>query len=197
MNRKKFEKTGHCECGGEIKSRKIDRFTKILYCDNFDGEHKPFFEISENCMEHDFEQKKRIHSNDTIHYYNQCKTCYSAKAIKKKEVIRFAGLKDFVVYENYSKEKLEGFTKANDLKHRHKLKYIESRRKKMNEYYATHTWKQKRLQRLKIDNFICLRCLGKATEVHHKNYDNFRQEKMEDLESLCHPCHEVRHNRKF
>lgn len=61
------------------------------------------------------------------------------------------------------------------------------------EYINSAAWK--RIRKLKIDQVggKCERChISKWSvrlEVHHKNYKNFKHERLEDLEVLCPKCH--------
>jgi hypothetical protein len=57
-------------------------------------------------------------------------------------------------------------------------------------------WKRKRYVVLKRDNWTCLRCGGRATQVHHKKYarTNIGREPIEWLESVCDQCHKSSHS---
>ncbi len=65
------------------------------------------------------------------------------------------------------------------------------------EYLSGQVWKNKRIKVLKRDKYICQRCEGWATEVHHKTYKRWGKEKLEDLESLCSDCHKTHHRVEF
>ena len=61
------------------------------------------------------------------------------------------------------------------------------------KYINSDNWKKSdvRLQKLKIANYICEVCNeNSANEVHHKTYENFKNEKAEDLLAICTDCHE-------
>lgn len=60
-------------------------------------------------------------------------------------------------------------------------------------YLQSDTWKNKRIKVLKRDKYICQRCEGNATQVHHKTYKRWGKEKLDDLESICQECHESHH----
>ena len=62
------------------------------------------------------------------------------------------------------------------------------------DYLQSEEWKNKRLIILKRDNFKCVDCGKKATEVHHLNY-NFLHTSEEEkyCVSLCKECHKKRH----
>ena len=63
------------------------------------------------------------------------------------------------------------------------------------EYLKTDEWKDKRNERLRLDNHICTMCGGDAANVHHKNYNSIFNENMEDITSLCLPCHKAQHGK--
>lgn len=70
-----------------------------------------------------------------------------------------------------------------------------------NEYYRyihSEAWNQKRLERLRIDGYVCQDCEADnvALDVHHLTYDNFGNELMGDLISLCRDCHNIRHGKQ-
>ena len=65
-----------------------------------------------------------------------------------------------------------------------------------NEYLKSDAWKRKRYVVLKRDNWRCVYCGGRATQVHHKKYarKNIGKEPIEWLVSVCKPCHERQHH---
>lgn len=64
-----------------------------------------------------------------------------------------------------------------------------------NVYLKSDEWKRKRYVVLKRDNWRCVYCGNRATQVHHKRYAkrNIGKEPIEWLVSVCKPCHEARH----
>ena len=60
------------------------------------------------------------------------------------------------------------------------------------EYLKSEWWQSLRLQALKRDNYICVKCKNvKATEVHHTRYDhNETPWEIHCIISLCGKCHE-------
>ena len=60
------------------------------------------------------------------------------------------------------------------------------------EYRKSPAWKVKRDAVLQRDGGQCV-CGAKATEVHHKTYDNIGKEPLSDLVMLCKLCHERIH----
>ena len=76
----------------------------------------------------------------------------------------------------------------------------EKRRKSRRDYYRnvylkSDAWRRKRYVVLKRDNWICVYCGERATQVHHTRYAkyNIGKEPIEWLESVCKSCHEDLH----
>ncbi|MBS1519473.1 MAG: hypothetical protein JST50_00640 [Bacteroidetes bacterium] len=72
-------------------------------------------------------------------------------------------------------------------------------RKRRRDYYRDYlksdAWKRKRYVVLKRDNWRCVYCGGRATQVHHTKYAryNIGREPIEWLVSVCNDCHESVH----
>lgn len=63
-----------------------------------------------------------------------------------------------------------------------------------NEYLHSEAWDRKRYVVLKRDNWRCVHCGARATQVHHRKYArNIGREPIEWLESVCDSCHENIH----
>ena len=64
------------------------------------------------------------------------------------------------------------------------------------EYLKSDAWQRKRYVVLKRDNWRCVYCGGRATQVHHKKYAkyNIGREPIEWLVSVCKDCHESIHH---
>ena len=64
-----------------------------------------------------------------------------------------------------------------------------------NVYLKSDGWKRKRYIVLKRDNWRCVYCGKKATQVHHKKYakKNIGKEPIKWLVSICKPCHDKQH----
>ena len=73
-------------------------------------------------------------------------------------------------------------------------------RKRRHHYYRNHylksdAWQRKRYVVLKRDNWRCVYCGARATEVHHKRYaKNIGREPIEWLVSVCQNCHHSIHH---
>lgn len=78
--------------------------------------------------------------------------------------------------------------------------FFELKRKKRRDYYVnvylkSDAWQRKRYVVLKRDNWRCVYCGAKATQVHHTRYAkyNIGKEPIEWLVSVCSSCHEKQH----
>ena len=61
-------------------------------------------------------------------------------------------------------------------------------------YINSKAWKEKRKEKLSVQN-CCEMCgNSESLHVHHNNYANFKNEKMEDLNVVCSKCHSDIHN---
>ena len=71
-----------------------------------------------------------------------------------------------------------------------------ARRDYYREYLKTDAWKRKRYVVLKRDNWKCVKCGNKATQVHHKRYLKYKigKEPIQWLVSLCADCHKKAHS---
>jgi hypothetical protein len=79
---------------------------------------------------------------------------------------------------------------------------FEKKRQKRKKYYRenylqSEDWKRKRHVVLKRDNWKCVYCGKKASEVHHKRYArvNIGKEPIEWLISVCPKCHAMQHEK--
>ena len=65
-----------------------------------------------------------------------------------------------------------------------------------NVYLKSEAWKRKRFVVLKRDNWRCVYCGERATQVHHTRYAkrNIGKEPIEWLVSICKKCHESIHS---
>lgn len=64
-----------------------------------------------------------------------------------------------------------------------------------NVYLKSDEWQPKRYVVFKRDNWRCVYCGERATEVHHKRYAkrNIGKEAIEWIVSICKTCHERKH----
>jgi 5-methylcytosine-specific restriction endonuclease McrA len=64
-----------------------------------------------------------------------------------------------------------------------------------NVYLKSDAWQRKRYVVLKRDNWQCVYCGARATQVHHKRYakKNIGKEPIKWLVSVCKSCHDKKH----
>lgn len=63
-----------------------------------------------------------------------------------------------------------------------------------NNYLQSEAWQRKRYLVLKRDNWRCVYCGERATQVHHLKYaKNIGQEPIDWLASVCDECHKAKH----
>ena len=63
-----------------------------------------------------------------------------------------------------------------------------------NNYLKSDAWRRKRFVVLRRDNYRCVYCGDKATQVHHTRYArNIGREPIDWLESVCRECHDGLH----
>ncbi len=64
-----------------------------------------------------------------------------------------------------------------------------------NDYLKSEAWRRKRYVVMRRDNWRCVYCGAKATQVHHKRYlyKNIGKEPIDWLVSVCKPCHDKIH----
>ena len=62
------------------------------------------------------------------------------------------------------------------------------------EYINSAAWRHKRKAKLESIGWHCERCLlsrySVKLDVHHKTYEHFKNEPLEDLEVVCKDCHQ-------
>src|SRR5688572_8274333 len=78
---------------------------------------------------------------------------------------------------------------------------FEIKRKRRRDYYRdeylkSDDWKRKRYVVLKRDNWRCVYCGRRATQIHHKRYakKNIGKEPIDWLVSVCKFCHDSQHH---
>jgi hypothetical protein len=77
------------------------------------------------------------------------------------------------------------------------LRATKSRRSYYRDVYLkSKAWQRKRYVVLRRDNWRCVYCGQRATEVHHKKYapKNIGKEPIEWLVSVCRSCHDSLHH---
>lgn len=65
------------------------------------------------------------------------------------------------------------------------------------EYFASAEWKKKRQLVIDRDHNRCITCGAKTSlQIHHRTYERFGNELLEDLVTLCQQCHSIIHKRR-
>ena len=76
------------------------------------------------------------------------------------------------------------------------IKRVRRRNYYRDVYLKSDAWRRKRYVVLKRDNWCCVYCDERATQVHHKKYakHNIGREPIDWLEAVCRSCHDSRHH---
>lgn len=77
------------------------------------------------------------------------------------------------------------------------MRSVKSRRSYYRDIYLkSDAWQRKRYVVLRRDNWCCVYCGQRATQVHHTRYakKNIGREPIEWLVSICQSCHDLKHN---
>ena len=61
------------------------------------------------------------------------------------------------------------------------------------EYLNSPAWKEIRQKVLERDGYECQKCHNPGSDVHHKTYEHWGKEPLDDLVTLCRPCHDNHH----
>ncbi len=75
------------------------------------------------------------------------------------------------------------------------LKRKQRRKYYRNVYLKSDEWRRKRYVVLRRDDWKCVFCGARATQVHHQKYakKNIGKEPIKWLVSVCKPCHDKQH----
>ena len=78
---------------------------------------------------------------------------------------------------------------------RYRMKRRRRRNYYRNVYLKSDAWRRKRYVVFRRDNWRCVYCGSRATQVHHKKYArNIGREPVKWLVSICKSCHDDIHN---
>lgn len=146
--------------------------------------------LKNKCPEHKLVYRYKYTSDNRMFIVKQCSNCdYQPNHKYKKSDIENL---DFKINTGQIKESLPDTNwEEYEVYRRFELNEIQVKRKeKYNEYLKSDEWYRIRQIVLERDKFICQGCLkNRATDVHHKNYDNLFNEVLFDLVSVCRTCH--------
>lgn len=159
-----------------------------------------------NCNNHNMVFVRRTKIDGTILVNKQCMECgeHDARAYKKELLPADAPL-----FDEQKKEQLYIINKQKENDIQREI-YIQEResiwepdkikwfKDVYDPYLKTEKWHKKRDLVLKRDNYICQACLkNKANQAHHLTYQNVLDEPLFDLISVCKPCHDKIHIKKY
>lgn len=153
----------------------------------------------EQC-DHNFILCRRVLSNLSVQYGNQCQTCGTWNAVKKKSLMpqEMLNAPDFddSISIAYFEKRQEEYRKDFSASVIDRMVELREKNAKWwadyNEYLRSDKWRDKRARVLERDARICQACLKRsATQVHHKTYDHVFDEPLFDLISICDVCHDA------
>ena len=159
----------------------------------------------EKCENENLKLVKYKISNGNIQIRQQCLDCgyLNTKSLKyslftKEEIDNMPYVNEELREKYYEDREKERIKKQIQLEQDY-LKHRQEGFDKLESYYSSQEWKNKRMMRLRLNQFLfdgwCERC-GKqrATHVHHRNYEIINGcEHPFDLEALCEDCHKMLH----
>lgn len=129
--------------------------------------------------------------NDAKRVRKQCFLCGNSDAKTYKHSL----FKDIYKLPKYQPELKSEFIKKS-FENRELRKEIGAKRYYNDVYLNSDEWKSKRENTLIRDNYECVCCEEKATQVHHINYNHIFNEKEKELISVCKDCHSGIHGDK-
>jgi 5-methylcytosine-specific restriction endonuclease McrA len=108
-----------------------------------------------------------------------------------KEIIQMLKKLDFVWNSKINLEQSTPHSKVKSQNANFINKSFDTERQYANYILKSDEWQKKRNQVIKRDKNRCRNC-GTTIDlqVHHKNYDRFGNESLDDLVTLCYTCHE-------
>lgn len=152
-----------------------------------------------NCKEHKLVFVQRYCENGARRVNRQCLSCGEAEPTAYK-VQNFdfnylpcfnADLKEEYKSAKREKERIEYLLK----RHNDRQEWLD---KVHNPYLKSNLWAIKRAMIMKRANNICEYCReSKATQVHHRTYDNHGNEPLKDLLAVCNDCHDKIHAERW
>jgi hypothetical protein len=153
--------------------------------------------ICSNCESDNLNFVKYRFKNGTINIRQQCFDCGFLHITNFKKIHFNLDKLNFVNLElkNSLKEKYLKIKKIKTVMSQYREQHTQRKWDYyFNKYLKSDEWKHKRKLIMDFYNWTCQRCSNKATDLHHKTYENIFQEKFEDLEPLCRRCHNKEHN---
>ena len=159
----------------------------------------------EKCESEKLKSVKYKISNGNIQIRKQCLECgylnthnYKFSNFSNEEIEQMSFVNEELREQYYENQKNIREQKRLELETEY-LKHRQEGFEKLNEYYNSQEWENKRILRLRLNKFLfdgwCERCgKQKATQVHHRSYEYINgYEHPFDLEALCEDCHKMLH----
>lgn len=184
-------------CNSAITIEKTEFFeTRICeFCLDF----CEIIDLSQCCINPNFETRKLIISNGGIQVRNQCTNCgfvdgksLGGFASPQRESLTEVDVSFRVSRDNkISTGRKSIFERIRCLKYdKFQQKHKEDVESYRNVYLQSPEWKLKRKLVLERDNYICQACrVNGATDVHHITYGMIGNEPLFNLISVCRNCH--------
>lgn len=172
----------------------IYKYHNVYLCT--DCNHRSCFNIDECCHEPFLVVRIETYSYERYSLYHQCINCGGANKSKHLKSKNYSEqIRSEFNQQSFIEWKLAKSDESNliheDIK---KLNYRNTDRYKYHQYLDSIIWKNKRKIVLERDKYLCQICkILPAEDVHHLNYNNVYNEKLEDLQSLCKKCHNEIH----
>jgi hypothetical protein len=150
--------------------------------------------------EHTWRYVKRTLSDGRCQFGKQCTDCGTWQCLKKAVVLAEVGDESALVeYEeairdaHFERRVAEGRTRWEQEQQDRWLERQQQRRDWLTEhdaYLRTPQWRELRSRVLERAQHVCEGCgMHRATQVHHKTYDNWRAEFLFELVAVCTECH--------
>lgn len=184
-----------CKCKKPMTKKEFAKGRTLFYC----MECYEYTEVKDDC-EHDMQPVVYILADGRDAIKKTCTKCYfKADKFDKKSDHDITKLprRD---NEESGKMVSESMAEMRELKcmlymSRHQDLQVD-RKADYKEYMRSPEWKAKRLLIMQRDGYTCQICRGKALDVHHLTYKNFKKEYLFELVALCRPCHENVYHKK-
>ena len=150
-----------------------------------------------NCLHALKKECFRILSNGAIQWGGQCLTCGSWKARKKDSFDQEPQEEfDLTIQDRWSEKLREYWEQQVQERVQERVQQNEVWQQEHSEYLRTEQWQLKRRLVFQRAKNLCEGCrCTQATEVHHLNYDHWKDELLFELVALCFDCHRKVHNK--
>jgi len=145
-----------------------------------------------DCQHENTPLVERIISDGRVQHVHQCSACGKQDGSPVKQEVDVS-LPNFEskLSSIYEEETRNLVLKCDQFYARRQIKSEKILSEDYHKYLKSDAWNVKRQLVLAREDDICEGCrLEKATDVHHKTYQNFMDEFLFELVALCRTCHE-------